>query len=60
MFVDVTIGSPKPASVDGATVLKELPFGEKTVKVVTGGLQVGGEQDGIIISNAAVLVSFEV
>ena len=60
MHVDVTVASPKPGAVDGSAVLKALPFGEKTIKVVAGGMQVeGSEPDNIIISNAAVLVSVE-
>jgi len=60
MFVDVTIASPNPAAVKGEEVLKALPFGEKTIKVVAGGMQVPGtEPDNIIMSNASVLVSFE-
>jgi len=60
MHVDVTIASPKPEAVDGDTVLQAVPFGEKSVNIVTGGLEV--EQtapDPIVISNAAVLVSLE-
>lgn len=60
MYVDVTIASPEPGAVDGDIVLKALPFGEKTIKVVKGGMKVEGtEPDNIIISNAAVLVCFE-
>lgn len=60
IYVDVTITSPRPGAVDGDAVLKALPFGEKTIKVVAGGMQVErGEPDNIIISNAAVLVSVE-
>jgi uncharacterized protein (TIGR02058 family) len=60
MYVDVTIASPKPGAVDGNAVLKTLPFGEKTIRVVAGGMQVeSSEPDNIIISNAAVLVSVE-
>jgi hypothetical protein len=59
-YIDVTIASPKPDAVDGDAVLKALPFGEKTIKVVEGGMKVGrSEPDNIIISNAAVLVSVE-
>jgi len=59
-YIDVTIASPQPGAVDGDAVLKALPFGEKTIKVVAGGMQVkGSEPDNIIISNAAVLVSVE-
>jgi len=60
MYVDVTIASPKPDAVDGEAVLKALPFGEKTIKVVVGGMEVErSEPDNIIISNAAVLVTVE-
>jgi uncharacterized protein (TIGR02058 family) len=60
MYVDVTIAAPKPDAVNGDTVLEALPFGEKTIKVVAGGMEIGhGEPDSIIICNAAVLVTVE-
>jgi uncharacterized protein (TIGR02058 family) len=60
MYVDVTIASPKPDAVDGEAVLKALPFGERTIKVVAGGMEVErSEPDNIIVSNAAVLVTVE-
>ena len=60
MYVDVTIASPKPDAVDGEAVLQALPFGEKSIKIVTGGMDVAHtEPDNIIISNAAVLVTLE-
>ncbi len=60
MYVDVTIASPKPDAVDGEAVLQALPFGEKSIKVVSGGMEVErAEPDNIIISNAAVLVTVE-
>ena len=60
LYVDVTIASPKPEAVDGEAVLEALPFGEKSIKMVTGGMEVAGtEPDQIIISNAAVLVTVE-
>jgi len=61
VYVDVTIASPKPEAVDGETVLQALPFGEKSVNIVSGGLEL--EQtapDHIIISNAAVFVTLEI
>jgi len=59
-FITVTIASPKPEAVDGKTVLEALPFGEKSIRVVAGGMEVEGtEPDYIIISNAAVLVTLE-
>ncbi len=60
MHVDVTIGAPKPETVDSNAVLEALPFGEKTIKVVAGGLDIAtGETDHITICNAAVMVSVE-
>ena len=60
VYVDVTIASPKPDAVDGEAVLQALPFGEKSIKVVTGGMTIERtEPDPIIISNAAVLVTVE-
>jgi len=60
VYIDVTIASPKPDAVDGEAVLQALPFGEKSIKVVTGGMAVKHTQpDPIIISNAAVLVTME-
>ncbi len=59
-WVDVTIASPKPNSVNGETVLQALPFGEKSIKIISGGMEVErSEPDNIIISNAAVLVTVE-
>src|SRR3569623_419844 len=61
MLVDVTIGVPNPDGVDTNTVAKELPYGTVTVKAVKGGLDIPAEGggDGILIANAAVVVSLE-
>ena len=60
VYIDVTIASPKPEAVDGEAVLQALPFGEKSIKIVTGGMAVERtEPDPIVISNAAVLVTME-
>lgn len=61
MFVDVTIAVPNPDDVDTAAVAKELPYGTVTVTAVKGGLDVPAESgtDGILIANAAVLVSLD-
>jgi len=59
-YIDVTIASPKPDAVDSEAVLQALPFGEKSIKIVSGGMEVErSEPDNIIISNAAVLVTVE-
>lgn len=58
--IDVTIASPKPDAVDGEAVLLALPFGEKSIRIVAGGMEVEGtEPDSIIMANAAVLVTVE-
>ena len=58
VYIEVTIASPKPEAVDGEAVLEALPFGEKSVKVVSGGMEIEHTKpDHIIISNAAVLVT---
>jgi uncharacterized protein (TIGR02058 family) len=61
MFVDVTVAVPNPDDVDTAEVAKELPYGTVTVTAVKGGLDIPAESggDGILIANAAVLVSLD-
>ena len=61
MFVDVTVAVPNPDDVDTAGVAKELPYGTVTVTAVEGGLDIPAESggDGILIANAAVLVSLD-
>jgi len=65
MIVYVKIGAPYPENIDEKEVLKAIPFGEKSIKVVKGGLltegvmikELGDTSDQIIICNAAVTVS---
>ena len=60
VYVDVIIGAPEPELVDKDEVLKSLPLGEKTIKVVPGGLSIEHTQpDNIVIANASVLVQVE-
>ena len=58
MYIDVTIAAPRPETVDRDAVLEALPFGEKTINVVAGGMLVGSG-DAITICNAAVEVTVE-
>jgi uncharacterized protein (TIGR02058 family) len=68
MFVDVLIACPRPDEVNTDEVLQALPFGQKEIKVVEGGMIVHGHQlpeledksDEIIIANAAVTVSVDI
>jgi len=46
--------------VDSEAVLEALPFGEKSLQIVAGGMELERtEPDHIIISNAAVMVTVE-
>ena len=65
MKVYVKIGAPYPEKLDKNKVLKAIPFGEKSIEVVQGGLiakgimieELGDTSDQIIVCNAAVTVS---
>ncbi len=67
MHVDVQIACPRPQEVDTGAVLQALPFGQKEIRVVEGGMIVRGHQapsmgdksDEIIVANAAVTVSID-
>ncbi|MGY9004314.1 MAG: Lin0512 family protein, partial [Rhodospirillales bacterium] len=58
MQVEVTIGAPKPRSVDKAAVLEILPHGTGTVSVVEGGLEIPNDAgtDVTVIAHAAAVV----
>jgi uncharacterized protein (TIGR02058 family) len=64
MMVHVKIGAPYPDTIDEKKVLKAVPFGEKSIEVVKGGLltegimikDLGDTSDKIIVCNAAVTV----
>ena len=65
MKVHVKIGAPFPKNIDNKKMLKEIPFGVKSIEVVEGGLvaqgimikELGDTSDNMIICNAAVTVS---
>lgn len=67
MHVDVLLACPRPGEVDTAAVLEALPFGQKQIEVVEGGMIVRGHQaaslgdrsDEILIANAAITVSLD-
>ncbi|MFO7795828.1 MAG: Lin0512 family protein [Promethearchaeati archaeon] len=64
MKVHVKIGAPFPENIDEKKVLKAIPFGEKSIEVVKGGLlaecvqikELGDTSNQMIICNAAVTV----
>jgi len=67
MKVHVKIGAPFPETINKDKVLKAVPFGQKTIEVVKGGLvargiqikELGDTSDEMIICNAAVTVSVD-
>ncbi|MGY9074677.1 MAG: Lin0512 family protein [Acidimicrobiales bacterium] len=60
MNVEVVIAVAEPTEIDVAAIVSEVPYGTVTVRVVAGGLDVPAQSgpDGIVIANAAILVSF--
>jgi uncharacterized protein (TIGR02058 family) len=65
MKVHIMVGAPYPENIDKKKVLSAIPFGEKLIEVVKGGLvahgimlkELGDTSDRIIVCNAAVTVS---
>jgi len=60
MHVEVVIGVAKPDAVDIESIAAEVPYGTVMVRPTTGGLDIENsvDTDGIVIANAAILVSF--
>ncbi len=60
MHVEVRIAVARPELVDVDAVAAAVPYGTVTVTPVAGGLDVEAPSgdDGIVIANAAILVSF--
>lgn len=61
MQVEVTIGVQQPQKVDAAAVKASLPYGQVSVQVVKGGLDVPaeGRHDLAVIASAALAVRFD-
>lgn len=62
MHVEVTVGVPRPETVDAAAVLAALPYGRGTARAVAGGLEIADESggDATLIAHAAVVVRLDV
>jgi len=63
VFVEITVAVPRPETVRTDEVLQVLPVGQKSIRVVDGGLAVryrDGESEEVIVANAAVRVSLDV
>lgn len=60
MLITLKIGAQKPEAIDTQAVAAELPYGQVTVEVELGGLDIVAEngKDLMVIVNAAVLVGF--
>ena len=58
MQVEVSIGVPQPDQVDKETVKAVLPYGQATVEVVEGGLEIPSDcgTKSTVIANAAAVV----
>ena len=63
MMVEVTIAVPNHESVRPDDVLKELPYGTKSINIIQGGLEIPGaieQNDSTIVANAAIIVGLDV
>ncbi len=62
MEVEVLIGVPRPDLVDKAEVLKVLPHGTGTIKVVEGGLEIFNDAGtgSTVLAQAAAIVRLDV
>ena len=62
MHVEVTVGVPRPETVDKAAVLAVLPYGRGTVTVVEGGLEIRNDEgtDSTLIANVAACVLLDI
>ncbi len=60
MLIDVEVGVQKPDEIDEDALMAVFPYGQPTVRVVKGGLDVP-RPDGnpTVIANIAISVSFE-
>lgn len=61
MLIDVEIGVQAPDAVDTAALIAIFPYGQPTVRVVQGGLDIPkpGGDGATLIANAAIIVSFD-
>ncbi len=59
MLIDVQIGVQQPDAVDRDALLTIFPYGQPTIAVVKGGLDVPRGERLSVIANAAVVVSFD-
>ena len=61
MLIEVEIGVQRPDEVDVGQILEIFPYGNASVQVVAGGLDIAkpNGQGSTVIANAAVVVYFD-
>lgn len=61
MLIDVEIGVQQPDAVDIDALLGVFPYGQPSITVVRGGLDVAKPDGSVVtvVANAAVVVSFD-
>jgi uncharacterized protein (TIGR02058 family) len=67
MIIDVLVACPRPQELDLEALKKAIPFGQKEISVVAGGMTVRGhyhpgmsdKSDEIIVANAAITVCID-
>ncbi|MEW2912070.1 Lin0512 family protein [Leisingera sp. JC11] len=60
MIIEAEIGVQKPEAVDRDALLEIFPYGQPSVRVTEGGLDIAKPQGGrTVIANAAITVSFD-
>ena len=63
MYVEVNIAVPYPEMVKQEEVLSEVPYGQKKINVLDGGMEIkssGQSNDSTIMANAAIIVSLDI
>lgn len=62
MVIDVTIGAPRPDTIDKSAVAAVFPYGQVTVTCKEGGLEIATPDgdDSTLLAHAAVVVHMEI
>jgi uncharacterized protein (TIGR02058 family) len=63
MSVEVNIAVPDPSTVIPEDVLKEIPYGRKTIQILEGGMKIPGPNSTVgstVVANAAIIVSLDI
>ncbi|MEQ9559010.1 MAG: Lin0512 family protein [Rhodospirillales bacterium] len=62
MVIEVTIGAPRPETIDKAAVAAVFPYGQVTVTCEAGGLEIATPdgKDSTLLAHAAVIVRMDV